>query len=359
MGDALVLDGLTYLGGCGVEAPYRLSPMDGGRQATPVTMDGTSRRAEVVASRPVTLEGRELALVELRCSSGLEALRGWHLVGQVGQEAVDLGMVAAGEGATITAEEDRLRVELTYPAGPDPESPRRATVDYRVVLVGDTPVRLFGGSDLANVPAQVADWPAQSWAYGLATYDALSLGGAERSLQRRGPVVLDAPDRALAPNSMANQLFCSIDPAIVTTPDSSATRVGDARTPVEGGGAILPLQAEAATPTTPVAHLGLPIEAAMAGMLVPINGLAPTPALVTTQASAQSDEPAAVVRSLAPTDSLLGDGAWFDGPTGVVRDPAGRVVLVGTWTALDAAGPQTDGMRPLPDPTTEGETYGC
>ena len=98
---------------------------------------------------------------------------------------------------------------------------------------------------------------------------------------------------------------------------------------------------------------------AMAGMLVPINGLAPTPALVTTQASAQSDEPAAVVRSLAPTDSLLGDGAWFDGPTGVVRDPAGRVVLVGTWTALDAAGPQTDGMRPLPDPTTEGETYGC
>lgn len=359
MVDPLVLDGLTYLGACGIEAPYRLTPMDAGRQTTPVSMDGTSRRAEVVSSRPVALDGRELALVELRCSSGLDALRGWHLVGQVGEEAVDLGMVAAGEEATIVEEEDLLRVELTYPAGEDPESPRRATVDYRVVLVGDTPVRLFAGSSLANVPASVADWPAQAWASGLATYDALSLGGTERSLQRRGPVVLDAPDRALAPNSMANELYCSIDPAIVTTPDSSATRVGDARTPVDGGGAILPLQAEVGTPTTSVAHPALPIEAASSALLVPINGLAPAPALVTTQVSQQAGEPAAVVRSLAPTDSLLGDGAWFDGPTGVVRDPAGRVVLVGSWTALDASGPLTTGMRPLPDPATVGETYGC
>lgn len=357
--DPLVLDGLTYLGACGIEAPYRLTPMTEGRQATPVSMGGTSRRAEVVSSRPVELAGRQLALVELRCTSGLDATRGWHLVGEQGEEVVDLGLVAAGQEATIGVADDRLVVELTYPAGNDPEAPGRSTTTYKVALVGNTPVRLFPGADLSSVSAQVAQWPAQAWAYGLGTYDALALGGGERSLSRRGPVVLDAPDRALAPNSMANDLYCLIDPAIVTTVDSSAIRVGDARTPAVGGGAVLPLQSEAATPTTPVAHWTLPLESPAPGLLVPINGLAPAPALVTTESPVPAEEPAVVVRSALPTNSLLGDRSWFAGPTGMVRDAEGRVVLVGTWTGLGAAGPQTGGMRPLPDPAAGGETYGC
>ncbi|WP_175557429.1 hypothetical protein [Raineyella antarctica] len=357
--DPLVLDELTYLGACGIEAPYRLTPMTGGRQVTPVSMGGTSRRAEVVSSRPVELAGRQLALVELRCTSGLDATRGWHLVGEEGRQVVDLGLVAAGSEATIGVAEDRLVVQLTYPAGRDPQSPGRAKVAYRVALVGSTPVRLFAGSDLGSVPAAVAQWPAQSWAYGLGTYDALALGGGERSLQRQGPVVLDSAERALAPNSMANDLYCSIDPAIVTTTDSSAIRVGDTRTPVDGGGAILPLLTAAATRPTSAAHWTLPLDGAKQGMLVPLNGLAPTPALVTTTSPVPTAEPAVVVRSGAPVDSLLGDGAWFEGPTGVVRDAEGRVVLVGIWSPLDATGPGTVGMRPLPDPAATGETYGC
>ena len=359
VGDPLVLDELTYLGACGIEAPYRLTPMTAGRQTTPVSMGGTSRRAEVVSSRPVELAGRQLALVELRCTSGLDSTRGWHLVGEEGSEVVDLGLVAAGEKATIAVDSDLLIVDLTYPAGDDPQAPGRSTAGYRVALVGDTPVRLFPGSDLASVPAEVAQWPAQAWAHGLGTYDALTLGGGERSLRRRGPVVLDSAQRALAPNSMANDLYCIIDPVIVTTVDSSAIRVADARTPADGGGAILPLQTGAATAPTVVAHWTLPIDTTRTGLLVPVNGLAPTPALVTPQTPVAPEEPAVVVRSAAPVDSLLGDRAWFEGPTGAVRDGQGRVVLVGTWTGLDAAGPQTGGMRPLPDPMAAGETYGC
>ncbi len=158
---------------------------------------------------------------------------------------------------------------------------------------------------------------------------------------------------------MANEVYCEIDPAVVTTTDSASIRVGDTRTPVDGGGAILPLETATQTEPAQVAHWRLPLDTASAGLLVPINGLAPTPALVTTEAPVRSDEPAVVVRSAAPVDSLLGDRAWFSGATGVVRDAEGRVVLVGTWNSFDERGPAGSGMRPLPDPEAVGETYGC
>lgn len=357
--DPLALDAMTYLGACGAEAPYRLTPVVDGRQQSPTSMGGTSRRADVVTSQPVTLGERSVQLVELRCSTGLSGTRGWHLVADKDGEPVDLGMIAAGDKAAIVPEDGQLRVELTYQGGSDPDNTMARTVEYRVALVGDTPVRLFLGTDLSMVPASVAQWPAQSWARGLGAYEALALGGDDRSPKRRGIAVLADADTAVAPYSMVNEMFCEIDPALVTTTDSSSVRVERTRTPAEGGGAILDLTAEAVPePAEVVYRTGMP-DSPRAGLLVPVNGLAPTPALVTTREVDMDGDPSVVVRAGAPTDSMLGEGAWFAAPTGVVLDVEGRITHAGAWTDFESHDELRHGMRPLPDPETSDEAYEC
>ncbi|WOP19209.1 hypothetical protein [Raineyella sp. LH-20] len=340
----------VYRGGCGWDKPSLDTPMVWGVQSGPATRTGTvPSHAEVVDSRRVRLgaPARDYLVVRLQCSIGDATVTGWHLLGFDGTQPVDLGIVAAAYGPLdLRVADGQLVVEHGYRSTADRGLSDTGHTDYRVAMVGDTPVRLYGDEQPSDVPRGVADWAPNAWRAGLVTLVASTPSGA---VSWHLGVQLDETTAITADDLTVGDAGCT--PAVTWT--HAGQRIDPARTQgwvgADGTGQrgsvvtlSLPTDAPDMARTT---RPHLPLARPLSGLLVTGSGL--VPALATAGiASLGPGAPAVSVTSRAPADDRL-ETEPFAGPTAVFRDGQGTVVLSGAW---GAPGDVTAGMRPLPDP---------
>ncbi|MEA5153443.1 hypothetical protein, partial [Raineyella sp.] len=163
----------VYRGGCGWDKPALDTAMSWGRQSGVVTRTGpVPSRAEVVDWRTVRLgsPARDYLLVRLQCSIGDATATGWHLLGFDGTQPVDFGIVAAAYGPVdLQVTDGQLVVSHEYRRTGDHGLSDTGRTDYRVAMVGNTPVRLYGDEQASDVPAAVAGWAPNAWRAGLVT----------------------------------------------------------------------------------------------------------------------------------------------------------------------------------------------
>lgn len=341
----------SYRGGCAWDKPATDTKLlHGNQDSTPVERDGASSRAQLVNTREVLLgdEERPFLLVRLQCSVGPEVLTGYHLLG-ADQDGVtvDYGIVAAANtDIDIEVDDGELVVSHEYRSMADSALSFSGDLHYRVAMVGETPIRLFEGQTVADVPAGVAQWEPNQWRNGVVTLASARPG----------------EDATYAMGVQIDRLH------VVTA--RTAERVGDycpvIRTRTHAGQLIDPIGAATwAHQTGTLIELSMPSEAAdsadigqarvppdsdLEGLLVTSSGVVPTPA----RAEPAGDAAVQVIAQME-TDSTLANYP-FEQPEGMFVNEAGEVLYLGQWANAGQGAPPETGpalMLPLPDPEVD------
>lgn len=341
----------VYRGGCDWDKPGLDTPMAWGRQTGVVTRTGTvPSHAEVVDSRRVRLgtPARDYLIVRLQCSIGDATATGWHLLGFDGTQPVDLGIVAAAYGPLdLQVADGQLVVGHEYRSTADRGLSDTGRTDYRVAMVGNTPVRLYGDEQPSDVPAGVDRWAPNAWRAGLVTLVTTSPAGVtgwHLGVQLDPTTAITADDLTVGdagctPAATWTHAGQRIDPA------GTQGWVGADGAGQRGSLVTLSLPTDAPD-LARVARPAAPLSTPLRGLLVTGSGLVPALATAGT-ATLGSAVPTVPVTSRAPADDRL-ETQPFAGPTAVFRDEQGTVLLSGAWTASGAS--TTEGMRPMPDP---------
>ncbi|QGF22967.1 hypothetical protein [Raineyella fluvialis] len=340
----------VYRGGCGWDKPALDTPMAWGRQTGLATRVGAlPSRAEVVDYLRVRLgaPAKDYLAVRVQCSIGDRTATGWHLLGFDGTQAVDLGIVAAAYGPVdVRVSDGQLVVRHEYRRTSDHGLSDTGVVDYRVAVVGATPVRLYGDQQTSDAPSAVAGWAPNAWRAGVVTL-VRSTGQAGATSPHLG--VQTDPLTALTTDDLTvGDAGC--------TPVATWTHAGQRIDPARTAGWVRPdgagqrgTKVTLSLPTDApdmarVARPSVPLGTAIRGLLVTGSGLVPALADAGTGTGTADTVP---VTSLAPSDDQLEDQP-FGGPTALFRDADGTVLLAGRWTAPGPA--EGAGMRPMPDP---------
>lgn len=342
----------VYRGGCGWDKPALDTAMTWGSQTGVVTRTGTlPSRAEVVDTRRVKLgtPGRDYLLVRLQCSIGDRTATGWHLLGFDASQPVDLGIVAAAYGPVdLRVEDGQLVVSHEYRRTTDHGLSDTGRTDYRVAMVGSTPVRLYGDEQVADVPAGVADWAPNAWRAGLVTLvtsTAAGVTGWHLGLQ------VDAMTAITGDDLTVGDAGCT--PAAAWT--HAGQRIDPVRTEGWVGGDGAGQRGSRVTLSLPtdapdlarIARPDVPLAAPVPGLLVTASGLVPALATAGTASATSAGVTSVAVTSRAPSDDQL-ETTPFGTATAVLRDAGGDALLTGGWGAPGQ--PSTVGMRALPDP---------
>lgn len=328
-----------YRGACAWDKPATDTKLTHGNQtSTEVQIAGRSSRAQLVNTRRVLLgtpgspEGeRPFLLVRLQCSVGSDTLTAYHLLASDEEELADYGIVAAANGPIDIAEEEgQLHVRYAYRRTDDGVLHQTGLADYRVALVGETPIRLFAGEDVADVPGPVAEWKPNAWRGGIVT-----LAAAWAEDEPEYAIGLQVDDMHVATTHAFNRrgdgcpvMATRTHAGQVIDPIAAGTWEGQPGTGVE---LSMPTEAD---DRARIARVDLPLAGPMDGLLVTSSGMVPSLATAGTGAAPGGDGWVRV-ESQVETDSALATFP-FGRPAGVFVTAEGEVLFSGSWVAPQA-----------------------
>ncbi|SDS36973.1 hypothetical protein SAMN04489812_1705 [Microlunatus soli] len=352
----------SYRGGCGFEVPAEPVTLRDGKQSEKTPgFGGLRSEAELTGSQQVTIDGRDYVLARFSCEVGDQKLVAAHLIGSVDGEPEDLGIVATGSKITADGDDDQLAFETSYRTVEDGDDEATGKTSYKIEMIGNTPVRIFGGEDGSKIDPAVKQLPAHGYDAGLVGIEGY-LDDADEATWLVG--MLDKPGQVLSSDtigggyegecltlSVHTQAGEKLDGGLRSFPDDDAAT-----------GTALDVKPESEAEPGERSDLSLPVKNQQAGLLIPVNGVVPALATVTTRTSDdQLKSPLVITR--APADAWLdiwrfgaASGSEYPLPIGAFATPDGKIAMTGAWykAPIDEAG-AAFGMRPLVAPEAMGE----
>lgn len=348
---------MDYLGTCGWEFPAALVTMEDGKQKekTPEWFDVRST-AEISDVTAVVLGDRELLRVSFSCTVGRDTHVGEHLVGEVDGELVDLGLIATTDTEISVQEEgSELAINYDYQSTADSNAARSGHASYRVALVGNTPIRLFGEQSVDDVDPAVADLAPQAWHTGLVSmygYDYDPDNGVWL------PGLLVESGKVITPAQLgAYQSSCLLPTTYTEANEEIKHRalqfIGPSKTKLTGTTVHLAKDSQASPGQMDV---GFKPTEKQPGLLVDLNGRVPGIGTVQPMEAEMAPEETVVV-SPGNTDEMIINARGLrseemQGSLGVFLDWDATVLMMGIWNNDEQQEGTVwqYGMLPMPDP---------
>jgi hypothetical protein len=356
----------TYRGGCGWEVPAGPVELENGKQADDgQEVDGVGSEAELSQQQQVTIDGTQFLLVQLSCTVGEDKLLGAHLIGLVDRKPVDLGIVATGTKLTTSHSGGELRFDTEYRTIDDGEGEATGAASYEIVVVGNTPVRLFDGDSADAIDPVVEQLPAHGYDAGLVGIN----GYAEDEADSTWTIgLLDEPGRVLVADSLGGGYSGVCWHSTIHT--QAGEQLGTTGMAFPGDemqtGTVVELDSDSEADPGTRGDAALPVEQETDGLLVPANGMVPALATATTE-TAGNPLADAIVTTQAPADGWLevwrfgaASGSEYALPFGAFASADGEIAMSGAWfnAPVDPARAGY-GMRPIADPDAVGDSKTC
>lgn len=359
---------MTYLGGCGWDLPATAITIEAGRQTTKTRRLGNVRSTAKVTDRSlVRLGGETYGLVELTCEVGRDTLHGYHLVAWRSSGPVDLGIIAANLGAiSIKPKKDKIAVSYRYQTSYDSNAQRSGRTEYRVAVVGSTPIRLYGRDKRSAVDSAVTALEPQAWAAGIVgvsgyvyekSQTTWTIGVLTKARQVQLPWALGAPQSECwipTVHTQANERIAYRKMVFTDGPRNLS-------------GTIMTLAKSSIAPPGATTSTATPLKHRRKGLLIEAQGR--VPALATAEPErTEFSKDETVVFSGVPTDELL-FSHWFEigqdpennsGPPAAFMSGDGQVLMLGSWSHIPFSEGQIAGygMVGMPDPA-DRRVLGC
>lgn len=356
------LKNFRYLGGCGFEVPAAPIKLKAGKQSdkTPAFHDVRSD-ASLTGSQQVTIGDRDYVLARFSCEVGDQKMIAAHLIGSVDGKPADLGIVATGSKITADGDDDQLAFQTSYRTIDDEEGEASGKTSYKIEMIGNTPVRIFGGEDGSKIDSAIEKLPPHGYDDGLVGIDGY-LDDPADSTWLVG--LLDKPGQVLSSDTIGGGYQSECLTTSVYTQAGEKLQGGLRAFPDDDAatGTALDVKPEATASVGHRADLALPIKNQQAGLLIPVNGVVPALATVTTRTSDdQLKSPLVITR--APADAWIdiwrfgaASGSEYPLPIGAFATADGTIAMTGAWykAPIDESG-AAFGMRPLMAPDAAGE----
>lgn len=349
---------MEYLGTCGWEFPAPVVTMKEGKQATKShSWQSVNSTAEITAVTELSLGDRALLRVSFECAIGRDVWFGEHLVGEVDGKPVDLGLIGMADTTmSIKPTDDELAVSYRYQRVGEANAARSGTSSYRVALVGNTPVRLFGDQSTDDVDPSLETLPPRAWSAGLVSMYAWDYDPNNGAWL---PGVLTAPDTVITPAQLGAYQSSCLQPTTYTQSNEELEHAalqltGPSRTKLEGTTVSLAKDSDA--PPGRVSSGFAPSEERL-GLLVDLNGRVPGVATVKTTKAEMAPEETVVVSPGVDDETMINSRADTGpeprpGSLGVLLDWDATVLMMGIWNdeQLGEGEIVEQGMLPMPDP---------